>query len=420
MAFNFFTWLLLGLLVLHHGVETALVGLQIRHLKRRGDRVPSHLAGKVDPETIRRAVRYNLDKLRAGLVFRFWDVGVLAVMIVAGFAALDSLCRSLQGGPVVTGLLFFALLGAGAAVLSLPADIWFTFVVEKRWGFNRRTWRAFVSDQLKMLCVSAVTGGLLLAMLLWIMVTTPLFWIWGFVAVALFQLLMLWLYPLVIMPMFNRFVPVSGEVASAIGDMAVRAGFPLKDVVKMDGSKRSAHGNAFIVGLKGARRIVLFDTLMDRLSMKQLAAVVSHELGHYRLGHVRRRLLAALLVGAAAAGAFGLLADQPALLLGLGFPQDSPHALIVAVSLLLSEVGVLLGAPARWMSRRDEYAADRFAVSVTGNGTDLKDALVALTKQNLTSPGSHPWYRAYYNSHPSLRERMNAIDRLRPEEPATQ
>jgi STE24 endopeptidase len=410
MTWNGYTALFLALFASHHGFEALLDLLQLRYLKRLRNRVPSHLEGKVDVETIQKARAYNRDRLWWGLVSTAFDITGVWVMIGLGFAWLDRTVSLLELGPTLSGLAFFGALGLLGFFFGLPMQLVSTFVVEQKHGFNRRTPLGFVSDTIKGLLVSAVLGAALVSVVLFLMQNGGAYW-WliAFVAVTVLQLLAAWLYPIVIMPIFNKFTPVSEDLAADVSGLAKKVGFPLKSVFSMDGSKRSAHSNAFIVGLKGARKIVLFDTLIDQITRPQLIAVLAHELGHFKLRHLTKRLV---LTVASLLGMFfilGYLRDIEPLYNGLGFERVTDHAALIVFSLLVAEAAAPFGWLLRAASRRDERAADRFAVDSVENGADLRDALIALNKENLGSPGSHKLYRSYYNSHPALKDRLKAI-----------
>lgn len=410
MDCNHYTAFFMGVFAANKLLHTALDLLQQSHLRGRRDRVPKHLEGKVDIETIRRSVAYNLEKLRFGLFNRFYDALFTWLLVIFGFSALDAVLSSLKLGPVMTGLLFFGALGLAGGIWGLPTGLYFTFSIEQRHGFNRQKLSGYVVDKLKGAAIGGLLGGCLAAIVLLLMERAGVWWwLYAYGGVALFQLIVLWIYPLVIMPVFNKFAPVDDDLAADVARLARTVGFPLKGVVSMDGSRRSSHSNAFIIGLVGARRIVLYDTLIAKLSRPELLAVLAHELGHFRLGHMRRRLLATLAAMLAMFVAMGWLVTQDAAYAGLGFERASSHAGLIVFGLLASEALFPFGWVSRILSRRDEFAADRFAVEMTRSGDDLADALVALTKQNLSSPGSHRLYRGYHNTHPALRDRLRAI-----------
>lgn len=410
MDWNLYTTIFLTLYLLHNGFELVLDLLQNRHLNRRWEKVPKHLEGKVDLETIRKAVAYNKDKLRLGMVGRLVDTVGLWAMVVVGFAWLDRYTAGLELGSLPTGLMFFGLLGLLGSLWGLPLDIAATFGVEEKHGFNRQTPGGFVLDKLKGLLVSVILGAALLSVVLLFMAHGgDWWWLYAFFGVTLLQLFITWIYPVAIMPLFNKLTRVEGDLADDVGRLAREVGFPLKSVFSMDGSKRSAHSNAFIVGLKGARKIVLYDTLVERIGRGELIAVLAHELGHFKRKHLTRRM--ALVIGSMLVmfGALAVMRGLPDLYTGLGFPSVTDHAALIVFSLVISEAVAPFGWLLRIFSRKDELQADRFAVEAVGNGYDLKEALIALNKQNLSSPGSHKLYRHYHNSHPALKERLQAI-----------
>jgi STE24 endopeptidase len=414
MEWNAITSVFAALLGARLVVEAGVDGLQLRYLLRRGDRVPSHLEGRVDPETVRKAVCYNVDKLRLALLGHFQDAALLVLLVAAGFRGIEDLVdrTGLEPGSLASGLAFLLALMVAVDLWSLPVSLWSVFGVEARHGFNRRTPRAFAADRLKQLVLSLLLGGTVAAAVLLLIENGGRWW-WAlaFAAVAAIQLFVAWIHPLVIMPRFNRFSPVPADLAADVARLAGRVGFPLGEVVTMDSSRRSSHVNAFIVGLRGARRIVLFDTLIAKLPRPQLLAVLAHELGHFRLGHLRTRVLLALAGLGCAFALFGWLEGRPEAYTGLGFDEPSAHAALAGFAVLAAVGSFPFGWLLRLLSRRGEHAADRFAVEATGSGVDLAEALVALSRSNLASPGSHPWYRAWRNTHPALRHRLAAIQR---------
>ncbi|MCP4196355.1 MAG: M48 family metallopeptidase [Proteobacteria bacterium] len=410
MEWNTWTTVFATIFILHSGFEFALEILQHRHLKKPRTKVPAHLTGKVDLETIHKAAEYNRDKLRFGMFLRLPETLALWTMILWGFGYLDRLVRDFNLGALASGLAFLAILGGLSFVWNLPSEIYSTFRIEARYGFNRQTFRSFALDKLKEIIVSLILGGILVSLLLLFMEKGGTWWwVFAFIGVTAFQFLVTWLYPLLIMPLFNTFTPVDMELANAIAGLAKKVGFPLRGVVAMDGSKRSTHSNAFIIGLKGARRIVLFDTLIERIGLSQLLAVLAHELGHFRLKHLRRRLILVVVSLFALFAALALLREQPAAYIGFGFEGKSDWAALVVFSLVVSVVLAPFGWITNFMSRRDEFAADRFAVEAMQGSSDLQQALIVLSKDNLASPGSHKLYRSYHYSHPALRKRLAAL-----------
>lgn len=410
MEWNPAAWVFVGLFGAHFAVELTLDALQARYLARRDERrVPKHLQGKVDPETVARAVRYNRERMRFQIAGRFYDAIPLWVLILFGFGALDELIAGLELGALPTGLLFLGAVAAIGGVWGLPLELLSVFGIETRYGFNRQTPRGFAIDKLKGLALAVVIGGGLASIVLLIMRSGEWWWLIAFAAVAAVQLVVTWIYPLVIMPLFNKLEPVEGDLQGEVQKLATRVGFPLGGVVSIDGSRRTAHTNAFIIGLWGGRRIVLYDTLVDKLDRAELLSVLAHELGHFKLGHIRRQLALVLTGLLALFALFGWLATLPDVYTGLGFGEASDHAALVVFGLYVGEGLFPVSFLLRRLSIRSELAADRFAVEAMGGGAELSRALIALTKQNLASPGSHRAYRTYRNTHPALRDRLEAI-----------
>lgn len=410
MTWNLFSTLYLAIFVLRHGFELLLDGLQLRHLIRRRDKVPEHLKGKVDLETIQKAVAYNKDKLKFGMVSYAADMIGVWVMIGWGFSFLDRIVAAFQWSQTASGLAFFGMLAVLNGLFGLPFELYSIFVVEEKHGFNRRSLGAFFLDKLKELIVGAVLGGaVLFAVLLLMEKGGEYWWLFAFFCVSAIQLLGAWIYPVIIMPWFNKFTPVSEDLAEDVANLASAVSFPLKSVFLMDGSRRSTHSNAFIIGLKGARKIVLFDTLVEKVTRAQLLSVLAHELGHFKLRHLTKRLAAIILSSAGMFFAISILKEVPELYFGLGFERPFDAAAVIVFSLILSEAAAPFGWMLRVFSRKDERAADRFAVEAVKDGRALSEALITLNRQNLGSPGSHPWYRGYHNSHPALKERLADI-----------
>lgn len=410
VEWNAASWAFAGLFAARLGVELVVDLLQAAYLARRDERrVPRHLAGKVDPETIAKAVRYNRDRLRLRIATRFYEALPVWALILFGFAALDRAVGGLGWGPLVSGLAFVGTVGVISGIWGLPPQLISVFGVEAHYGFNRQSLAGFAVDKLKGAALGVVIGGALVSAVLALMDSVTYWWLVAFGAVAAVQLVVAWIYPLAIMPLFNRLTPVDGDLARDVSDLAGRVGFPLAGVVKIDGSRRTAHSNAFIIGLIGARRIVLYDTLIDALERQELLAVLAHELGHFKLGHIRRRVLLVLGGMLGLFALFGWMADLEGVYRGLGFAGRSGHAALLIFGLFAGEGLFPVSFLLRRLSVRAELAADRFAVEAMGGGGELSRALVSLTKQNLTSPGSHRFYRGYHNTHPALRERLAAI-----------
>ena len=361
-----------------------------------------------------KALAYARERQRFGVVTGWSQaLAVLSFLGLGGLGLAQTGARWLAAplGQIGVGLAFFALLALLSGAFELPFDLYATFVIEERHGFNRQTPRGFVIDRLKGLALGAVLGGLLLGGLLWIMERSGAFWwLWAWGLVTAFSVLAAWAYPSVLAPLFNRFTPLPpGELAERIQSLADQVGFRTRGVFVMDASRRSAHGNAYFTGVFGARRIVLFDTLLDGLAAQEVVAVLAHELGHFKLRHVRWALLRGTLMTGAWLFTLSLCLASTPFYQAFRLSGPSSYAGLVVFGLWFGPVGFLLQPLANHLSRRNEFAADAFAVACCGGPRELGDALLKLRERSRSMPLAHPVYSRVYHSHPPLSERLAAM-----------
>jgi len=367
------------------------------------------------------AQAYTRTRTRFGIVSSTVGLVVLlAFWFAGGFEWLDTLVRGWGFGPIVTGLLYVGLLVLGRGVLSLPFSIYSTFVIEERFGFNETTPATFVLDLLKSLGLGVAIGGPLLAAILWFFGSTgPYGWVYAWIAVTGVMLVLQFFAPRYLMPIFNDFEPLEeGDLRDSIFSYADSVDFPVDEVYVMDGSRRSNKANAFFTGFGSNRRIVLFDTLVEELSVDELLSVVAHEMGHYKLNHIPQRIAISVIqtgvlflllsVFLQVEGLFqAFYVDQPAVYTGLLF-----------FGLLYSPVDLLLSIPLNAWSRHHEFQADRFAVETTDRRRPLVDGLKGLAETNLSNLTPHPLTVTLDYSHPPLLERIDTIRAISVSEPA--
>ena len=402
--------LYLTLFALQRVVETGLGILNLRH--GRAQRVPPPaLDGAVDGATHARMRDYAQARGRfALLVNSVSAAAVLAVALSGVLGALDAAVGRLALHPYLAGGLYVLAVGAFFSALGIPTALYSQFVIEQRFGFNRTTLRLFLLDRLKGGLISLLLGAVVLLVLFVFMDRAgSLWWLYAGGVIVAFQVVLLVLYPTLIAPLFNRFVPIGeGEVRARLAALVGRLGYRLRGIFVMDGSKRSRHSNAYFTGLGPVKRIVLFDTLLDQLDTAEIEAVVAHEIGHERLRHVPQRL--ALSVAATGVGLWilSLLLDYAPLFAAFGVREPSHHAALVLFSLLAGPFTFWLGPLSALWSRRHEYAADRFAAAAVAPGP-LAGALIKLSRDNLANLSPHPWYSFYHYSHPTLVERLQAL-----------
>ena len=391
--------------------EIWLEWLNRQHVKKASGSVPEPFREFIDPETYQKTIDYTLAKSRFGLVETFFDAALLAIVILGGIlprlygGLIGVFGNSLWG----QGLTLLAI-GIILSIFSLPFEWWRQFRLEDRFGFNKSTLKLWISDQIKGVILGLVIGFPILCLLLWL-VGLPVWWLWAFAVVFAFQLLMIVLYPMFIMPLFNKFEPLPvGGLRERLMALAKKTGFKAKAILIMDGSKRSAHSNAFFTGFGNFRRIVLFDTLMEQLEDEELEAVLAHEIGHYKLGHISRMLVVSGLATLLGFRILAWLADSKWFYQGFGFSVEQG----LAPTLLL--FGILSGLITFWLhpainfwSRKHEYEADAFAREAVQSGEPMVRSLRKLHEKNLSNLTPHPAYSAFYYSHPTLLERETAI-----------
>lgn len=404
-------YLVAALIALRLGAQLVLNALNAAEVRRRATNPPAAAAAMMDPETYAKAVAYTRAKLRFGSLEEVYEAVVLAVVLFSGL--LPWLYAPFAGrgdGAAWSGALFLLAAGLVVSLPSLPFDWWGQFRLEERFGFNRSTLRLWLVDRLKGLALSLVIGfPLLWALLALVGLAGAGWWLWGFALVFVVQLLLLVLYPKLILPLFNKLTPLADDVLrERLLGLADRTGFRARTIQVMDGSRRSGHSNAFFTGFGRFRRIVLFDTLVHQLEPVELEAVLAHEIGHYKRGHVPKMIVfsAAALLGGFAALAW--LAGQAWFNGAFGF---APGAL--APTFLL--FGLLSGLVTFWslpvmnlISRRHEYQADAFARAAVG-AAPMAGALRKLAQKNLANLTPHPLYSGFHYSHPTIVERERAL-----------
>ncbi len=336
---------------------------------------------------------------------------VVIFWLAGGFPALDAWVRSWGQGPLLTGLFFIGLLVVLRAVLSLPFSIYSTFVIEENFGFNRTTWPTFILDRIKGAILGMVLGAPLLAgILFFFREAGSLAWLYSWAVVVAYMLVMQYVAPTWIMPLFNRFEPLTDKnLAKAILDYARSIDFPLANVFVMDGSKRSGKGNAFFTGFGRNKRIVLFDTLVQQHEQGELVAILAHEMGHYKKHHVIVGLFTGILQAGIMFYLLSLCIGYPPLFEAFYMPQPSVYAGLVFFGLLYAPVDFFTGLVWMSLSRRNEYAADRFAVETTCQGEALALALQKLSVHHLSNLSPHPFYVFLNYSHPPVLQRIEAI-----------
>lgn len=415
---NIITWIILAAIFLDLVLN---LSADILNLKQVRSNLPAAFQGWYDPEQYRNSQDYLKVNTRFGWLVAGIDLVILLVFWFAGgFAWLDQWVRGFQWPavfngqwvPVVNGLLYIGLLAAAKTVLGLPFSIYTTFVIEEHFGFNKTTWPTFVLDRIKGLVLAVMLGGPLLALILiFFQYAGANAWWYCWLVTVGFMLVVQYIAPTWLMPLFNRFTPLpEGELRDTILAYAKKIGFALDNIFVMDGSKRSTKSNAFFTGFGRHRRIVLFDTLIEKHDPDELVAVLAHEMGHYKLKHILKMMIIGILQAGLMFFILSFFISYKGLFEAFYLQHVSVYAGLIFFSLLYAPLDTFMGLAVQHMSRVHEFAADAFAVTTSKRHPALIDALKRLSVDNLANLEPHPFYVFLNYSHPPILERIKAIE----------
>jgi STE24 endopeptidase len=414
-------WVFITLLLIQFAISTALSELNLAHLKKKSTSVPPGWAERLDVGQFPRMIAYVAANTRLGHVSRAVNLGLTLAILLSGFLpALVRWAASLPAARVWQGLAAFVAMGIISYLVAVPFDLISNFRVEKRFGFSTITLKTWLADQVKSLALSAVLGVLLGGGLLLLVGRVGRWW-WlpAWVLFGAFQILISFLAPVIIFPLFNKFEPLEDEeLAEEIGALAAKAEFPLGGVFQIDASLRSTHSNAYFTGFGKTRRIALFDTLLEQHSHEEILAILAHEIGHWKKKHVLKQIVGGLLASGVGLALVALLLDVPwfyetidlvGLYRDLGAVGPVAAVGLYLVSILLSPLGLLLSPLTNWVSRRYEYQADAYSLDLYDHPTALEEGLINLSEKNLSNLFPHPLVVVFRYSHPPLIERVAAI-----------
>ncbi|MEA1888098.1 MAG: M48 family metallopeptidase [Bacteroidota bacterium] len=408
--YNIFFFLIIAIIIFGHAS-----GLYLDYLNSKmwSDTVPEKLRGIVDKEKYRTSQNYfRINNKFSNISSSFFLVIILAIIFLGGFAWIDKLARSITENRVLVCIIFFGIIGLTSDLLSLPFSWYDTFKIEEKFGFNRTSKTTFILDHIKSWLLAIVLGAPILALITWIYYAAgEMFWIYAWVLIILFSLFMNMFYSDLIVPIFNKQKPLEeGELRSEIEKMAAKAGFRLSNIYTIDGSRRSTKANAYFAGLGPKKRIVLFDTLINDLSVKEITAVLAHEIGHYKKKHSLTMLLYGILQTGIMLYIFSLLANNEKLTIAMGAEIPSFHISLLAFVLIYSPASRVISLFMNYLSRKHEYEADRYAKKIY-DGTYLVEAMKKLSLKNLSNLNPHPAYVFVHYSHPPLLKRIDNIER---------
>ena len=399
---NPFTLVFLLALLAHTLVQLWLDARHIRHVSRHRPAVPPAFDEKIPLSAHQKAADYTIARTRFGMIETvIGSLWLLVWTLGGGLQLVDRLWRTWGKSDLTTGVAFLLSVFLLMAVLDLPASIYRTFVIEQRFGFNRTRPATYAADLIKQTAIMTILGAPLAALVLWLMGHAgSAWWVYVWLAWMGFSLLMLWAYPVIIAPLFNKFEPLSDNaLAARIGELLQRTGFKAQGIFVMDGSRRSSHGNAYFTGFGRNKRIVFFDTLLKELDGGEIEAVLAHELGHFKRRHVLKRIVLMAVFTLVGLAVLGWLIDKPWFYAGLGVSTPSLHTALMLFLMVTPLFTFLLQPAMAWMSRQHEFEADEYAVQ-QADGRALVQALVKLYKENANTLTPDPLYSAYHDSHP--------------------
>jgi len=408
---HWLTLLFIAAVVLSTALELWLSHRQISTVAAHRGRVPEPFATSVSAEEHAKAADYTIAKARFGRVAEITNaVIILALTVGGGIAALDGLWRHTGWTQPWLGTAVIGSVFCITGLLTLPLSVWRTFKLEARFGFNRMTPALFLTDMLKSLLLTVLLGGPVLVATLTLMERAgQWWWVWAWLLWLALMFTMTWAYPALIAPLFNKFSPLQDEgLKSRIEALLTRCGFKSKGVFVVDNSRRSSHGNAYFTGIGNNKRIVFFDTLLERLAHPEVEAVLAHELGHFRLKHVRKGLMLSIAMSFVALAALGWLSTQQTFYTALGVSSPSTHTALLLFVLGAPFFTFFITPLSSQRSRRHEFEADAFATR-HANATQLADALVKLYRDNASTLTPDPVYVAFHYSHPPALERITRL-----------
>lgn len=385
--------------------------LNLSHLKKYGSVIPEEFEGQIDQALLSKTRDYNVENTKFGFISSAFDKVVTLLFIFVLLNIYNSWIVSLNISFILTGLIFFILLTYAETVISMPFSLYNTFRIENRYGFNTMTFKLWVTDTIKSLIISTIIMGLIISAALFLIQKSPdLWWLWVWSFFLVFEIFMMYISPYVIEPLFHKFTLLDDEeLESGIRDLMKKAGIKVSRIFKMDASKRTKHTNAYFTGIGKVKRIVLYDTLVEKMDREEILSVLAHEIGHWKKKHILKRIVQIEAIAFAAIYTAWYLLQSEFLIELFSIDTSSFFAKLVLLSFIAAIAAFPLGPIFNWISRRHEREADKYSFDLTGNGRSMISALVKLSRDNLSNLHPHPLYALFHYSHPPVLERIRNI-----------
>ncbi len=411
---NVYLLIILFIIVGNYLLDIVVEILNVRHAKTG---LPEEFGDYYDPQEYKKTQNYLKENTRFEIITSTITTPItVAFILIGGFNFVDQIARGFQFGPIPTGLIFAGILMLASQIISIPFSAYSTFVIEEKYGFNQTTVRTFILDILKAWLLAVMIGGTLFAIVLWFFGKAANWaWVYCWIVVVVFQIVLTFFAPVLILPLFNKFYPLGdGELKAAIENYTRSQDFKIKGVFKMDASKRSTKTNAFFTGFGKFRRIVLFDTLIGKHSVDELVAILAHEIGHYKKKHIVKSILMSIITTGLMFFLISFFLNNEGLFSAFRMQRISIYASLIFFVFLYAPINMVISIFSKMLSRKREYEADAYAVETHGKPESMISALKKLTADNLSNLTPHPLKVFLSYSHPPVLERIRAIRRRGP------
>jgi STE24 endopeptidase len=409
---NAYLIIILVIIVGDYLLDIVVDMLNVKHIKTD---LPGEFEGYYDAAKYKKSQNYLKENTRFGIIVDSITTPItVAFILIGGFNYIDQIARGFQFSAIPTGLIFAGILILASQILSIPFSIYGTFVIEEKYGFNRTTVKTFIMDILKSWLLTVIIGGIIFSVILWFFDKTGnMAWIYCWIAVVIFQIVLTFFAPVIIMPLFNKFFPLEdGELKTTIENYAKSHNFKLKGVFKMDASKRSTKSNAFFTGFGKFRRIVLFDTLIKKHTVDELVSILAHEMGHYKKKHILKSIIISIITTGLMFFILSLFINNEGLFQAFKMQNTSIYASLFFFAFLYTPINMFISILSNILSRKHEYEADAYAATTYGKYESMISALKKLTVDNLSNLTPHPLKVFLSYSHPPVLERIQSLRKM--------
>ncbi|MBW2222197.1 MAG: M48 family metallopeptidase [Deltaproteobacteria bacterium] len=409
---NTYLIIILSIIIVDYILDIVVDTLNVKQTKTD---LPEEFEGYYDAEKYKKAQNYLKENTRFGIIVDSITTPItVAFILIGGFNYVDQIARGFQISSIPTGLIFAGILMLASQILSIPFSIYSTFVIEEKYGFNLTTAKTFILDIIKSWFLTAIIGGIIFAVILWFFDRTGnMAWVYCWMVVVIFQIVLTFIAPVVILPLFNKFFPLEdGELKTSIESYAKSQDFKLKGVFKMDASKRSTKSNAFFTGFGKYRRIVLFDTLIKKHTVDELVSILAHEMGHYKKKHILKSIIISIMTTGLMFFILSLFINNEGLFQAFKMENTSIYASLFFFAFLYSPINMFISILSNILSRKHEYEADTYASETYGKFESMISALKKLTVDNLSNLTPHPLKVFLSYSHPPVLERIQSLRKM--------